>query len=325
MKKFLKMDLIEKKLTEIRGEKNLSFQNLVSAKQISEKDFNLIFKIATEFKKNPTAKLQLLKNETIFGAFFENSTRTKSSFELAAKKLGADFINVSGDSSSIKKGETILDSLQTLSAYQPAAIVLRTEFSGAPVQYYKKISPSLINAGDGCHEHPSQSLIDAFSLCEHFQSKDLKNKKILIVGDILHSRVAGSLLRLAPKLGATIRLCAPATLLDENFAKVFGAEISHDLDSAIKNVDAVYNIRVQRERGSGVFISSLREYSQNYCVNSARFSRAAKNAALLDAGPVIRDLGIANELVEHPRSLISKQVENGLAIRKTLLWLLCTK
>ena len=311
---------IEEKIKKIRQGRDLSFLDLCSIDDLQKSDLELIFSLTREFKKQAKTKFSFLKNHTIFNAFFENSTRTRSSFELAGKKLSADVINIAGSSASIKKGETLLDTAETLDAYQSDVIVVRTAYSGVPYFLSKHVKAAIINAGDGLHEHPSQGILDAFTMTEHHKS--LKNKIILIVGDILHSRVAGSLLRIIPLLGGKIRIASSETFIPRHLKKTFKCDIFYDLEKAIENVDVIYNIRVQRERGSNGFIPTIREFSKSFSISPARFAKANKNAMLMDAGPIMRDVGVHSALVPHQRSFILRQVQNGLAIRQTLLWLL---
>ena len=310
----------EQSIIKIRGKKNLSIFDLCSINDLSEKDLDLIFQLAQKFKKIGNKKYTLLKNFTIFNAFFENSTRTHSSFELAGKKLGADVINISGDSS-VKKRETLLDTAQVINALRPEVIVVRTSHGGVPFLLSKHVKAAVINAGDGRHEHPSQALLDIFTIKEHFQ-ESLKNKKMLIVGDVLHSRVFGSLVRLALKLKIKITVAAPQTLIPKKLTEKFAVSVSYDVNQAIKNTDIVYALRTQEERGAGGFIPTLREMSKTFGVSEKRFALAAKNAILMHPGPIMRDIEVHNALVGRKESLYFTQIENGLAIRSALLYLL---
>lgn len=315
---------IESRLEKIRKKRDLSSFDLCSIDSLNLKDIELIFDLAREFKKIGNQKLDLLKNKTVFNAFFENSTRTRSSFELAGKTLGADVVNISGDSTSTKKGETMIDTCQTLDALNADAIVIRTADNGMPYIVSKHVSASIVNAGDGRHEHPSQGLLDGFTMQEHF--KNLKGKNYLIIGDILHSRVFGSTARIIQKLGMNLRISAPETFIPKDIEKVFkGVKIYHDIEKALKDADVVHTLRVQTERGAQGYVPSLKEFSQAFGINKTRFELANKNAILMHPGPVIRNTELSSDMVAHPNSRILEQVNNGLAIRKAILWLTCVR
>lgn len=309
----------EARLKDLRNDRNLSVFDVVSIDNLSIKDIQLILDVAKEFKALGNTKYSLLKDRTIFNAFFEDSTRTRSSFELAGKKLGADVINISAKDTSLKKRETLHDTAETLNAMRPEAIVIRTSKSGIPFFLSKHVNAAILNAGDGWHEHPSQGLLDAMTMLEHH--KDLKGKTVTIVGDILHSRVFGSLVRILNKLKAEVRVAAPATFIPKGVEELFGVKTYYEADTALKGADVVYALRVQEERGSGGFIPTLREYSKNYGINARRLALAHKNAILMHPGPVIRDIDVHSALVSMGQSRILNQVENGLAIRQALLWL----
>ncbi len=312
---------IEKKLEQIRKKRDLSITDLCSIDDLSKKDIELIFDLAQEFKKIGNKKLDLLKNKTIFNTFFENSTRTRSSFELAGKTLGANTINITADTTSVKKGETIVDTAQTVDSLNADAIVVRTSYAGIPAQLKKHVNACIVNAGEGCQEHPSQGLLDGFTITEHFDS--LKNKTVLVIGDLLHSRVFGSLGRIVLKLGGNLRICAPETLIHKDTKKVFkGIKIFSDINKALKGVDVVYTLRVQTERGAQGYVPNLKEFSKAFGINAERFAMANKNAILMHPGPVIRNIEVSSDLVAHKNSKILTQVNNGLAVRKAILWLL---
>lgn len=313
----------EQKLEKIRAGRDLSVSDVCSIDELTVKDIELIFDLAREFKKSGTEKLTLLKGTTVFNAFFEDSTRTRSSFELAGKNLGADTINISGSNTSLKKGETMLDTTETLNALGAKALIVRTSKAGMPQFLAQHVRAAIISAGDGWHEHPSQALLDTFTITEKFGS--LKGKNILITGDILHSRVAGSLMRAVLKLGGALRIAAPATFVPRGLEKVFPCKVFFDVEEALKGADVVYTLRVQEERGANGFIPTLREFSKAFGVSEKRFALANKDALLMHAGPVIRDIEVHSALVPHSRSMILTQVENGLAVRKALLWLLCDR
>jgi len=309
------------KLKSVQKRVNLSFSDLISVENLSLKDIELIFELTKIFKDFVTKgakKCDLLRGKTIINFFNENSTRTRSSFELAGKHLGADVINIAGSSSSGKKGETLGDSARTLDALNADLLIIRDANAGAPFQLAKLIQAPLINAGDGWHEHPSQALLEAFTLRERFGKKKLT---YLFVGDALHSRVFGSQVRLYKKLGYEIRLVAPATLIPKDVEK-FGVEIFYNIEEALKGVDAIHAIRLQTERAAGKFVATGREYSKNYCLNPARVALAKPDAVVLHAGPVIREFDIRTEVLESPNCLVQQMVENGLPTRMTLEWLL---
>ena len=307
------------RLKKVRNDRNLSVFDVISIDDLTIDDIHLVLDIAKEFKSIGNQKYTLLKNLTIFNTFFEDSTRTRASFELAGKKLSADVINISGKDTSVKKNETLHDTAETLNAMRPEAIVIRTSKSGIPHFLAKHVNAAVLNAGDGWHQHPSQPLLDAMTMLEHH--KTLKGKTVTIVGDIFHSRVFGSLVRILKKLEANVRVAAPETLTPKGVEKVFGIKTYYEVEKALKGADVVYTLRVQEERGSGGFIPTLREYSKNYGITTKRFALADKNAILMHPGPVIRDIDIHSALVVMDKSRILDQVENGLAIRQALLWL----
>lgn len=312
---------IAKRLVEIRKGRNLSTYNAVSIDAFSVDDCKLIFELAREFRSAGTEKLELLKGVSIALAFFESSTRTKSSFDWAAKQLGADTVNV-GSGTAEKKGESFIDIVQVLDSMRVGAVVMRTSYSGLPEQLTPYSRAAIVNAGDGWHEHPTQGLLDTLTLLDEF--KNLKGKKVTIVGDILHSRVFGSVARAFKKFGAELCVAAPATLLPEGIEQVFDAKVFLNVEQALPGSDVIYVLRVQNERGATGDISTLREYSKAYGISEARLKLAKKGTLLMHPGPVQRDIDIHHALMAIPESRILQEVENGLAIRKALLWLLCT-
>ena len=270
-------------------------------------------------------KLPTLRGRTIVNLFFEDSTRTRISFEAAAKRLSADVINFSAKGSSVSKGETLKDTALTLQAMGADAVIIRHNASGAA----KRLADShwtngaVINAGDGTHEHPSQALLDAFTLRKHLAkgSEDLSGIKVAIVGDVLHSRVARSNVLLLEKLGAQVQLVAPPTLLPVGVGK-WPAKISYDLDSVLPNVDAVMMLRIQMERMTDSFFPSAREYSRYFGLNQARLSMLKPNAIVMHPGPMNRGLEITAESADSARSVIVEQVSNGISVRMAILYLL---
>lgn len=310
----------ENTLLHIRNQRDVGFFDLCSVDQIQKaEEFQLIFELACAFRNTGTEKLSLCKGHSMINAFFEHSTRTMSSFDLAAKHLGMDTHNV-GSTSSVKKGESLLDTTETIDSYGLSVVVIRSRQAGVPEMISKHVRASILNAGDGWHEHPTQALLDGLTMLDYFQTETLEGKVVTVVGDILHSRVFGSLVRLLAKLKATIRVAAPDTFFPEESEK-FGIQKFYNVEEALSGADVVYALRVQEERGSHGFIPTLREYSKTFGISEKRFKLAKKNAILMHPGPVIRDIDVHSALVAHPQSRILQQVENGLAIRKALLWL----
>jgi aspartate carbamoyltransferase catalytic subunit len=307
------------RLLELRAQGDLETTDLVSIDQLSTKEILRIFEMARIFRELKTEKLDFLKGSSVGLAFFESSTRTKSSFDWSGKHLGADVV-AAGSGTAEKKGESMFDVLQVLDAMQPKVAVVRTSFSGLPQQLSHHTSASIINAGDGIHEHPTQALLDGLTMIDELGT--LEGKIVTIVGDISHSRVFGSLARMLKKLGVKIRVAAPATLLLEKGEEVFGVEYFYDVEEALKDADVVYALRIQNERGATGDIPTVREYSKAYGISPQRFALAKKGAILMHPGPIQRDTDVHHVLVGMPESRILHQVENGLAIRKTVVWLL---
>ncbi len=311
----------EQELITVRNGRDVSFFDLYSIDQLTLTDIETIYDIARKFREHKTFKFSLNKGCSQVNVFFENSTRTQASFDLAAKNLSMDTVSV-GSSSSVGKGENYLDTVQTLDAYNVKTLVIRSKEAGVAEVLSRHVKASILNAGDWWHEHPTQALLDGLTMLDYFKSKNLKGKTITIVGDILHSRVFWSLVRLCKKLGATVRVASPETFLPVH-AEKFGMEIYDNVEDAIKDADVVYALRVQEERGSNGFIPSLREYSKMFGISRARLDLAKPDAILMHPGPVIRDIDVHSALsAVDSQSHILQQVENGLAVRKTLLWLL---
>lgn len=318
-------DIREQELITARNGRDVSFFDLYSIDQLSLTDIETIFDIARIFKKHKTYKFSLNKGCSQVNVFFESSTRTQSSFDLAAKNLSMDTVGVGSSSAVVWKGESYLDTVQTLDAYNVKTLVIRSKESGVSQVLSRHVKASVINAGDGWHEHPTQALLDAITMLDYFGSKDLKWKTVTIVGDILHSRVFGSLVRICKKLGATVRVASPQTLVPV-YAEKFGITLHDNVEEALKDADAVYALRVQEERGAKGFIPSLREYSKMFGISRKRLDLAKKDAILMHPGPVIRDIDVHSALsAVDNQSYILEQVENGLAIRKSLLWLLASR
>ena len=317
-------DQYEKELIALRNGRDVSFFDLTSVDQLTSDDIDLILELARKFKETKTAKLSLLKGCSQVNVFFESSTRTQSSFDLAAKHLSMDTTSLGG-SSSTKKGESFIDTTETLSAYNVKVIVTRSAESGVAEMVAKRVQASIINAGDGWHEHPTQALLDLMTILNHFKTNDCSGKIITIVGDIKHSRVFGSLVRILRKKGAIVRVAAPETLIP-NGVENFGVTRYYSSEEAISGADVVYALRVQEERGAKGFIPSLREYSKTFGISEKRLKLAKPDAILMHPGPVIRDIDVHSALVSrHPQSRILEQVENGIAVRKAILWLLADR
>jgi aspartate carbamoyltransferase catalytic subunit len=266
-----------------------------------------------EVGKRDIKKVPTLRGRTIVNLFYESSTRTLSSFELAAKRLSADVVSVKAAGSSVDKGESLKDTVSTLSAYDPAAIVIRAPHAGAAKLVAGWTDASVINAGDGKHEHPTQALLDVYTLRR--QIGELDGKRIWIVGDVLHSRVARSCLLAFKLMGAKVTLCGPPTLIPRG-AEVLGCEISYDLDG-LGEADVVYALRMQRERMSESFVPSLREYAARYQIDSRRLG---PRQLLMHPGPVNRGVELAPEVIDSPQSLIATQVESGLVVRMAIIY-----
>ena len=315
---------IEKNLLRLRNDRDVSFYDLYSIDQVTTSDLALILELARAFRDLKTEKMSLCQGSIQINAFFENSTRTLTSFDLAGKQLGMDTANIAGATSSVKKGESYLDTINTLSAYHPKVIVVRTEESGVPEMLSKHTEAAIINAGDGWHEHPSQALLDTLTILDHINQEDFPGKIITIVGDLRHSRVFGSMARLFPRLGAMVRVATPETFIPAG-TEQFGIEVFPNIEEALEGADIVYALRVQEERGAKGFIPSLQEYAKTYCITPARLALAKKDAILMHPGPVIRNVDVHNDLVTCPQSRIFRQVENGLAVRKAILWLLAER
>jgi aspartate carbamoyltransferase catalytic subunit len=298
-------------------------KHLLSMDQLSKADITHILDTADSLRQvtdRPIKKLPTLRGRTVCNLFYEPSTRTRISFELAAKRLSADVINFSADSkSSVTKGESFKDTAWTLEAMGVDAIVVRHSSSGAPDQLARWVKASVINAGDGAHEHPTQALLDLFSIRERF--KDLEGLKVAIVGDVLHSRVARSNIKGLVTMGAEVTLIGPPTLIPRE-ASEWGAKISYDLDGSIEELDVCYLLRVQQERQSEQLFPSLREYAALWGLDSKRAARMKDDALVMHPGPMNRGVEIAAPVSELPRSIILDQVANGLAVRMSLLYLM---
>ena len=303
----------------------LSVNNLLGIKYIKRQDIDLIFDTADHFKEvlnRPIKKVPSLRDMTIANLFFENSTRTKLSFELAEKRLSADVINFSTSSSSIKKGETLIDTVNNILAMKVDMIVIRHPNPGAALLLSKNVDSCIVNAGDGTNEHPTQALLDAYSLKERLG--DLDGRKILIVGDILHSRVALSNIYALKLLNAKIKICSPLSLIPREIESL-GLSIETDLDKALSWCDAVNVLRVQHERMEKSYFPNDREYSLLYGLDKKRISKLKKDVLILHPGPINRGVEIKSDIVESNNSIILDQVENGVAVRMAIIYLLASK
>lgn len=298
-------------------------KHLLTMDQLNAEGITKILDTADSLRQvtdRPIKKLPTLRGRTVCNLFYEASTRTRISFELAAKRLSADVINFSADSkSSVAKGESFKDTAWTLEAMGVDAIVVRHSSSGAPHQLAQWVKASVLNAGDGAHEHPTQALLDLFSIREHF--KDFEGLRVAIVGDVLHSRVARSNVRGLVTMGANVTLVGPPTLIPSH-ARAWGAAINYDLDDVIEEVDVCYLLRVQQERQSEQLLPSLREYAALWGLDGPRLARMRPESLVMHPGPMNRGVEIAAEVSESPRSIILDQVANGLAVRMSLLYLM---
>lgn len=303
-------------------------KDLLGTRELSPEEATLILDTADNFSevgRRPIKKVPTLRGKTIINLFFEASTRTRTSFEIAAKRLSADSINISASTSSVVKGETLLDTARNLEAMSPDAIVIRHSSSGAPHMIAKVVKASVINAGDGQHDHPTQALLDALTIRQ--RKGGFGGLKVAIIGDILHSRVARSNAHLLAKLGAHVWLAGPRTLLPFGFEKMVSdtegsVRFAGSIDEAIDGADVVMMLRIQLERQSGGFFPSLREYSIHFGLNRRRLERAKKDVVVLHPGPVNRGVEIDSDVADGPFSVILDQVNNGVAVRMAVLYLL---
>ncbi|WNJ20519.1 aspartate carbamoyltransferase catalytic subunit [Pontibacter sp. G13] len=300
----------------------LSTRHLLGIKYVTAGDIQTILDTADNFKEvinRPIKKVPSLRDITIANLFFENSTRTRISFELAEKRLSADVVNFSASSSSVKKGETLLDTVNNILAMKVDMVVMRHPMPGAPVFLSKHIPAQIVNAGDGTHEHPTQALLDAYSIRE--QLGDLKGANIAIVGDITHSRVALSNIFLLTKMGANVRLCGPPTLIPKHIESL-GVEVDYNLKRTLEWADVANMLRIQLERQDIKFFPSLREYSMQYQLNLPLLESLGKKLVVMHPGPINRGVEITSEVADHENAIILDQVQNGVAVRMAVLYLL---
>ncbi len=303
----------------------LANKHLIAIEQLSTGEIELILETAQQFKEvinRQVKKVPTLRDITVANLFFENSTRTRTSFELAEKRLSADVVNFSSSTSSVKKGETLLDTVNNILSMKVDMVVMRHPSPGAHQYLADRIDAAIINAGDGTHEHPTQALLDAFSLQEKLGN--LQGKKIAIVGDISHSRVALSNIFCLQKLGAEVTLCGPSTLIPK-YIKDLGVNISHNVDETLAWCDAANILRIQLERQDIQYFPSLREYAMYFGVNKQRLQKLDKQIVIMHPGPINRGVEISSDVADSEHSIILEQVENGVAVRMAALYLLANK
>ena len=303
----------------------LSTKHLLGIKYLNPEDIKLIFEIATNFKEvinRPIKKVPTLRDVTVANLFFENSTRTRISFELAEKRLSADIVNFSASSSSVKKGETLLDTVNNILSMKVDMVVMRHPAPGAPAFLARHIDANIINAGDGTHEHPTQALLDAFSMQEKIG--ELKGKKIAIIGDILHSRVALSNLYCLQKLGAKVKVCGPPTLIPK-YINQLGVEVDYDIRKTLEWCDIANVLRIQLERQDIKYIPSLREYSRYFGIDKKLLNSLDSEVVIMHPGPINRGVELSGDVADSDQSIILQQVENGVAVRMAILYLLAPK
>ena len=302
--------------------KDLSTSHLLGIKDLSQNDIHLIFKTADSFKEiinRPIKKVPTLRDVTIANLFFENSTRTKLSFELAEKRLSADVINFSAASSSLNKGETLIDTANNILSMKVDMLVMRHPHSGAAKFLAEKTNTVIINAGDGTHEHPTQALLDSYSIREELG--DVNGKKVALIGDIKHSRVALSNIFALQKLGAKVMVCGPTTLIPK-YIKELDVKVAHNIEEAINWCDVANMLRIQLERQDIQYFPSLREYTLQFQLNKELLERINKPITILHPGPINRGVEITSEIADSENSIILNQVENGVAVRMAIIYLL---
>lgn len=303
----------------------LSTKHLLGIKDLTTRDIQLIFETADTFKdvlNRPIKKVPSLRDITIANIFFENSTRTRLSFELAQKRLSADTVNFSASSSSVSKGETLIDTVNNILSMKVDMVVMRHPYPGASVFLSKHVKAQIINAGDGAHEHPTQALLDAFSIREKYG--EVKGKKIAIIGDVLHSRVALSNILCLKKLGAEVMVCGPSTLIPK-YIHTLGVKVEHNLMKALNWCDVANMLRIQIERQDIKYFPSLREYSMMYGLNKQILNSLDKEITVMHPGPINRGVEITSDVADSKQSIILDQVENGVAIRMAVLYLLANQ
>ncbi|MCB0480608.1 MAG: aspartate carbamoyltransferase catalytic subunit [Flavobacteriales bacterium] len=303
----------------------LSVDHLLGIKYLTPRDIELIIETADNFKEiinRPIKKVPTLRDITIANLFFENSTRTKLSFELAEKRLSADVVNFSAASSSVKKGESLVDTVNNILAMKVDMVVMRHPYPGSSIYLSKRVKSRIINAGDGAHEHPTQALLDSYSIREKLG--DLAGKKVVIVGDIMHSRVALSNIFCLQKMGAIVKVCGPNTLIPKHIESL-GVQVEPNFDKALQWCDVANMLRIQLERLDINYFPSLREYTMQYGLTLERLKRLNKEIVVMHPGPINRGVEISSEVADSQTSIILNQVENGVAIRMAILYLLAEK
>ncbi len=303
----------------------LSVNHLLGIKYLQPEDIQLIFETADQFKEvinRPIKKVPSLRDITIANLFFENSTRTRLSFELAEKRLSADVVNFSASSSSVAKGETLIDTVNNILSMKVDMVVMRHPNPGAGIFLSKHVNAAIVNAGDGAHEHPTQALLDAYSIREKLG--DVAGKKVVIVGDILHSRVALSNIFALQKLGAQVKVCGPATLIPKHIQDL-GVEVELNLINALNWCDVANMLRVQNERMDIKFFPSTREYVQQYGLNKKILDRLEKEIVVMHPGPINRGVEITSDVADSNHAIILDKVENGVAVRMAVIYLLASK
>ena len=304
----------------------LSTKHLLGIKDLQPADIDLILSTATQFKEvlqRPIKKVPSLRDTTIVNLFYENSTRTRISFELAEKRLSADTLNFSASGSSVSKGETLLDTVNNILSMKVDMVVMRHSASGAPHFLAKHIPAAIINAGDGINEHPTQALLDAFSIKE--KCGKIEGKKVVLIGDIMHSRVALSNIYLLKKIGAEVMVAGPPTLIPKYIQQAFDIRVEYNLKKALQWCDVANVLRIQLERQNQVLFSSLREYNLAYGVSKKLLNSLNKEIVILHPGPINRGVEIDSDVADSNQSMILQQVENGVAIRMAVLYLLSNK
>jgi aspartate carbamoyltransferase catalytic subunit len=300
----------------------LSTRHLLGIKDLNRNDIEQIFTTADTFKdviNRPIKKVPSLRDVTIANVFFENSTRTRLSFELAERRLSADTLNFAASSSSVSKGETLIDTVNNILAMKVDMVVMRHPYAGAGVFLSKHVKAQIVNAGDGAHEHPTQALLDAFSIRERLG--DVEGKKVAIVGDILHSRVALSNILCLKQLGAEVMVCGPTTLIPKYISSL-GVKVEHDLKKALNWCDVANMLRIQLERQDIKYFPSLREYTMLYGLNKDILDNLDKEIVVMHPGPINRGVEITSDVADSKQSIILDQVENGVAVRMAVLYLL---
>jgi len=303
----------------------LSVEHLTGIKDLTKNDIELIFKTADAFKEvinRPIKKVPSLRDITIANLFFENSTRTRLSFELAEKRMSADIVNFSAASSSVKKGETLIDTVNNILSMKVDMVVMRHPNPGAAKFLSERIDAKVINAGDGTHEHPTQALLDAYSIREQFG--EVKGKKVVIVGDILHSRVALSNIYCLQKLGAEVMICGPTTLIPKYISEL-GVKVEHNLIKALEWCDVANMLRIQLERQDIMYFPSLREYSMQYGLTKEILDGLSKKIVIMHPGPINRGVEITSDVADSEQAIILQQVENGVAVRMAVIYLLASQ